>query len=286
MILRASIRDFAANLILTLILALSIGPSKVLAADREGLVLDAHEAMARSNGAPVQLWKRREGAPNQLWSMEPAGEDTFYIVNQYDPSMVLDAHEAMARSNGAPVQLWKRREGAPNQLWYIEKVDQGSVIRCAAESLPGQLWAGESLLAGQSRMSTDGRFRLHLQEDGNLIWFYGERVLWTSGSYGLRAPRLDLQPDGNLVVYETVDGQHKAVWASNTIAPGAILTLQEDGNCVLYHEGKAIWATNTLAPPRDPESLAMSIREILCERVTKNDYAAFGKPADEDRFRG
>jgi Listeria-Bacteroides repeat domain (List_Bact_rpt) len=60
--------------------------------------------------------------------------------------------------------------------------------------------------------------------------------------------RLTLQKDGNLVIYDGTTG----VWASNTVGKGAIrLEMQaSDGNLVLYDAaGKAVWDSNTAGNP-------------------------------------
>jgi len=54
-----------------------------------------------------------------------------------------------------------------------------------------------------------------------------------------------MQGDGNLVIY----GYYNAIWASGTWGnPGAYLDMQDDGNLVIYlpvSYTTAIWATGT-----------------------------------------
>ena len=61
--------------------------------------------------------------------------------------------------------------------------------------------------------------------------------------------KLLMQPDGNLVVYQTKD--MKVMWASNTMNSGAIVAkMQPDGNFVLYNAGNsAKWASGTNGRP-------------------------------------
>lgn len=57
---------------------------------------------------------------------------------------------------------------------------------------------------------------------------------------------LDLQGDGNLVIYRRKDGF--PIWATNTNA-GAFLSMQGDGNLVLYgSDGSPFWASDTFTP--------------------------------------
>jgi hypothetical protein len=104
-----------------------------------------------------------------------------------------------------------------------------------------------------SMVSTDGRFNLIYQNDGNFVLYQGTTVLWSSHTAitvptgGYLPEQVRFQADGNLVVYDTYGGVETAVWASNTSGnPGSTLNLQNDGNLVIYNAaGKAIWSTKT-----------------------------------------
>jgi hypothetical protein len=108
----------------------------------------------------------------------------------------------------------------------------------------GMLASGKSLAAGEAVVSSDERFRLEYQADGDLVLTYvGFGVLWSTGTKS--APgSASMQGDGNLVVY---DAGGTPLWASDTGGnPGAWLALQNDGNAVIYTAGGAsIWATGT-----------------------------------------
>lgn len=70
----------------------------------------------------------------------------------------------------------------------------------------------------------------------------GESLQSPNGQFSLT-----LQDDGNLVLYAGSD----AVWATGTNGqPVARATMQADGNLVLYSsEGEAVWASNTDGNP-------------------------------------
>lgn len=105
--------------------------------------------------------------------------------------------------------------------------------------LPGDiLWPGDKI------RSTDFRFELLYQGDGNLVLSAGSQALWHSGSHGTSPGRVMMQHDGHLVVY---NAQGEPVWASGTAGHvGAWLNLQNDGNLVIYSSnGQPVWATNT-----------------------------------------
>jgi hypothetical protein len=82
------------------------------------------------------------------------------------------------------------------------------------------------------------------------VWHHGDDHVWTApqasaGDY------VTLQTDGNLVVYTSAN---MAVWASSTEEQcggsgyNCVLDVQNDGNVVIYRtNGSAVWATGTVA---------------------------------------
>lgn len=107
--------------------------------------------------------------------------------------------------------------------------------------------------AGESLESPDARCSLCMQDDGNLVLKWRERVLWNTKTAGTTDARLRLQSDGNLVVYGKKDGVEKALWQSGTSGAEreTRLVCQSDGNLVLLEvngaERKVIWSTETIA---------------------------------------
>lgn len=104
-----------------------------------------------------------------------------------------------------------------------------------------QLVTGQQLHQGQYLQSSDGRYRLVLQSDGNLVLYApGYRVLWKSNTSGTINPYLIVQGDGNVVLYP---GTGPAVWSTGT---GGVNTLrvQDDGNLVGLG-GSTVWNTGT-----------------------------------------
>ncbi|MBL8976430.1 MAG: hypothetical protein JNK56_37855, partial [Myxococcales bacterium] len=100
----------------------------------------------------------------------------------------------------------------------------------AARTQPDRLLAGQGLLVNQAITSADGRFRLILQADGNLVLYTSDnRPLWASNTAG-HPEVFDavLQSDGNFVLYNACG---RPMWASNTVGhAGAWIVLQNDGN--------------------------------------------------------
>ncbi|MFD0663070.1 hypothetical protein [Thermocatellispora tengchongensis] len=96
---------------------------------------------------------------------------------------------------------------------------------------------GQRLEPGESVRSGNGKYRLIMQTDGNLVLYQtGGGALWSSQTLGGGAFAA-MQDDGNLVLYKG----RTPLWASNTDVPGAYLAVQDDGNLVIYKGGKVLW---------------------------------------------
>jgi hypothetical protein len=114
----------------------------------------------------------------------------------------------------------------------------------------GALASGEGLGQGGEVSSPDGRFKLAMQTDGNVVLYSSGVALWNTGTFSQDGLIFVMQTDGNLVLYSNTSC---ALWASNTSGhPGATLALQNDGNIVVYDGGKALWASNTGGVPAAP----------------------------------
>lgn len=122
--------------------------------------------------------------------------------------------------------------------------------------------AGKAVWASGTTGSGTANY-LNMQADGNLVVYTSTaKPVWASGVSNadqlcapdsmaldqyLQSPngqyKLLMQDDGNLVIY----GNGKATWASNTVgAGGSSLNMQGDGNLVIYTSGgKAVWSTGT-----------------------------------------
>jgi WSC domain-containing protein len=103
----------------------------------------------------------------------------------------------------------------------------------------------QSLFAGGSVTSSDGRFTLVYQGDGHLVLYQnGVGPIWASGTAGTSPGRATMQGDGNFVIY---DAGGTPLWHTGTAGnPGAYLKVQSDGNVVVYSAGgAALWSTGT-----------------------------------------
>jgi hypothetical protein len=111
-----------------------------------------------------------------------------------------------------------------------------------------QLRSGQRLSAGQGLTSSNGRFHLNMQTDGNLVINDGSSPIWATGTWNTtnRPNRADMQADGNLVLYNDAN---QASWATGSWGSGRVspfLEMQDDGNLVIYHNGRSpLWASGT-----------------------------------------
>lgn len=126
------------------------------------------------------------------------------------------------------------------------------------------LTSGQRLLGGQTAVAYGGYrnpaggwtvvlwpavAELAMQTDGNLIYSTAispNSVLtqtWVSGTSGNPGAYLEMQVDGNLVLYRP---DRTPLWASNTNGYGSqsYMRLQSDGNLVVYSRS-AIWASGS-----------------------------------------
>lgn len=115
------------------------------------------------------------------------------------------------------------------------------------------LRAGESLGIDQKLTSSNGKYSLIMQGDGNLVLYTESNApVWATRTQGKGAVRASMQDDGNLVLYTKEQDRwfHKdaaaAVWASHTSGENVRLVLQDDRNLVIYaSDGHALWASGT-----------------------------------------
>ncbi|MDL2079000.1 NBR1-Ig-like domain-containing protein [Streptomyces sp. GXMU-J15] len=110
-----------------------------------------------------------------------------------------------------------------------------------------RLHADQRLGTGEELTSGNGRVRLVMQGDGNLVLYRTDdgAPLWATDTWQQPATHAVMQGDGNFVLYTD---EEKPLWASGTDGnPGAWLVLQDDGNLVVYAaSGAALWASGTV----------------------------------------
>ncbi len=175
------------------------------------------------------------GPQGALWASSSRGTR---LVMQSDGNLVLYSATGAAwysRTTGSGVTAVLGNDGslrvvssAGATLWR-SAADPAKIVR-------DRLRTGESMVGGERLTGTQNAV-LVMQPDGNLVRYETGSATWSSGTRGSN-PRLVLQTDGNLVLY--VDGA--AAWSTRTAGRGGSqFVLQGDGNAVLYAGSVAIW---------------------------------------------
>lgn len=106
---------------------------------------------------------------------------------------------------------------------------------------PDRLVAGSTMRGGQWLTSLNGRYRLYMQGDSNLVVYdmSNGQALWWTGASAANGQAI-FQSDGNFVVYD--GGMNPIYFTSTEGNPGAFMVLQNDGNLVIYSaDGRALW---------------------------------------------
>jgi surface antigen len=153
--------------------------------------------------------------------------------------------------SGASVPVWCWRDGGSDLgtvRWFrVTYNGTKAFVSANAVSNPqpavpycSDMQPGDTLFANQSVWSPDGRFRLTMQGDGNLVEYGPGGAWWSTMTAGSGGTRFVQQGDGNGVVYSS----SRAVWANMTMNSGAYLNVQSDGNIVTYIGGTALYATS------------------------------------------
>jgi len=112
-------------------------------------------------------------------------------------------------------------------------------------SVPSRLHSGGILRNGALLKSPNGKYRLVMQGDGNLVLYWENYAIWASNTRHHPGDFATMQGDGNFVIYQG----RRPIWASGSARGGDAaysLNLQNDGNVVIYTSaGRPIWQTRT-----------------------------------------
>ncbi len=149
-----------------------------------------------------------------------------------------------------PEHVWQTQLMAP-VLYEVLTTHMGVAPRGGGPA-GALMTAGQSLRAGQTIASPDGRYRLGYQGDGNLVVSRADGLaIWSSGTAGRSAGMALMQGDGNFVVY---DGNGVPVWHTSSWGnAGAYLSMQNNGAFVIFRsDGVRLWGSPVPANEVNP----------------------------------
>ena len=113
------------------------------------------------------------------------------------------------------------------------------------DALRDRLRPGEVLRRGDELQSSNGRFHLRFANDvgagGILALCLNVFELWQADTGTMRGDRVEMRPDGNLVV---ADNGNRILWQTNTTGRGNYAVVQDDANLVIYASNdRKLWST-------------------------------------------
>jgi hypothetical protein len=191
-----------------------------------------------------------------FWTLEPQGpyfvlKEIYSMTNTWSGKVldVVDGKAVLRPANGSASQLWTANafmelthatDAFDRTLAYH---GQRNILASGAN--PSVPWHWLCLFELGERSSTDGRFRLIYQSDGNLVLYdaVDGAVMWSTDTWNRSLGFVAVDSFGYLTVY---DGKNEPAWRSPAAAPGGHLVVQADGNLVLCSPtGEAVWESNT-----------------------------------------
>jgi Astacin (Peptidase family M12A) len=186
------------------------------------------------------LYRTKDNKP--LWATSTFGPSIGRVTMQFDGNLVMyDVGAKPIWSSGTPIYsgayLKIANEGNMT-LEYSGPVWSTNTFSC------GVLLPGESLTVNQYLDSCDKSVRLQYQADGNLVLYrvVDWKPIWATSTFGGNVGRATMQLDGNFVLY---NASNVGIWDTITMnSPGAALSVQNNGNLLVFKNATAIWNTN------------------------------------------
>ncbi|WP_213941736.1 hypothetical protein [Pseudomonas sp. dw_612] len=135
----------------------------------------------------------------------------------------------------------------------------------------------QTMSPGQYLMSENGRFRLVLQADGNLVIKEGETAVWVADGnqpYSRTLPQKRMREPLQFVISNNgflYDPSRRRLWIADSTHSidkslwyNTCLVIQNDGNLIIYDQrtGGLCWARFGFVPGRIPKPNQNWIREL------------------------
>ena len=125
---------------------------------------------------------------------------------------------------------------------------RSTAATCSPGRLSDSMYNSDILRGGQAIVSSDGLKMLLMGTDGSLKLIYQQTTYWSVVIPNPNNRYLIMQPDGNLVMYDSCGESTCAVWSTGTDKGQSSyhLFLQSDKNLILEDaSGNILWASQT-----------------------------------------
>jgi subtilisin family serine protease len=139
-------------------------------------------------------------------------------------------------NSSAPGMVQNAGSGTPNRMLFV-----ASPAPPAPPTGPDRLIRGQTLHAGDSLRPGNGQYTLDMQPDGNFVLYnLSRQPLWHTHTDKNPGSYVTFQPDGNVVLYRS---DNVPLWYLNTHGTAsAVFVVQNDSNIVLYGpSGEVYW---------------------------------------------
>lgn len=166
----------------------------------------------------------KKGGTNAAWASHTKDKGGEYLELQNDGNLVI------YKKDGSPVWSTGTHEQLSNMLLHLN----------------GNVGYEQTIRKNEYLLSANGKYKLLLQDDGNLVLLKtnDNTVTWASNTNGKGATELRMQEDGNLVLYKGIKAD--PVWATGTNGKGngVRAVLENWGDLVLYNNsGGIVWSS-------------------------------------------
>lgn len=120
-----------------------------------------------------------------------------------------------------------------------------NIRRTIAEPVTDTLFAGQTLRPVHQLTSADGRFRAVMQTDGNVVGYGPQGVVWATGTGG-PGNRITMQKDGNAVLF---GADNSVKWSSGTRGTNLRLGVNNAGSLIIVNtKDDVVWTSQAAFP--------------------------------------
>lgn len=224
---------FSAASAITADLALSLGESKVSPNGVYKVTLQKEDGNVVITKEGVKIWETRTTGIESFKVQKDGnlvayakGETAKWASNTNGKG---DESTTLVMQDDGNLVLYKNGD---NAFWSSGTKNVFTEAEVTNKSL---IRAENKLSVGQSLTSSNGKYKVAIDTDGNItLRKENGKAIWATSTGGKDIDAFKVQNDGNLVAYRR---GNNAEWASQTNGKGnrsTVLIIQNDGNLVLY----------------------------------------------------